>query len=158
MSHNTLVELILKDAVESANGCLEYRKNLRSGYGRVKYKSKAYSAHRIILENVQKPLDTTLKALHSCDNPSCVKLEHLRWGSQKDNTADAINRGRYVKMIGSTNGRAKLTDKLVLEIKELYQSGKTQRQIGDLFGMSNQMISNIVTGKSWKHLTPEWDE
>ena len=152
MNQNTLTGIIIQNAVAQDNGCLEFRRNLRNGYGRVKLGDKTFSAHRIVLEAIEPAPSKNHKVLHSCDNPCCVNISHLRWGTQKENTQDAIDRGRYVKMVGTTNGRAKLSNEDISEIKRLYSLGQTQRQIGNLFGMSNQMISNIITGKAWKHL------
>lgn len=36
-----------------------------------------------------------LLVLHSCDNPPCVNPAHLRAGTQKENLADCVSRGRY---------------------------------------------------------------
>lgn len=37
------------------------------------------------------------KARHTCDNPPCVNPEHLLEGTQADNVADAVARGRVAK-------------------------------------------------------------
>lgn len=36
-----------------------------------------------------------LRVLHSCDNPPCVRPEHLRAGTQAENMADKVSRGRH---------------------------------------------------------------
>lgn len=51
-------------------------------------------AHRYALMLHKMPEDTSLWALHSCDNPNCVNPKHLRWGDAFDNMRDASNRGR----------------------------------------------------------------
>lgn len=76
------------------NGCLiftGYRNE--SGYGRVKVGRRAVLAHRIVLEHHYGPSD--LLGLHACDNPPCVNIAHLRYGTQAENVADTIRRGHH---------------------------------------------------------------
>lgn len=35
--------------------------------------------------------------MHACDNPGCVKLQHLTIGTQRDNILDAQAKGRFRK-------------------------------------------------------------
>lgn len=51
-------------------------------------------AHRLAWELVKGPIQPGLDALHSCDNPPCVRFSHLFLGTQADNMADMANKGR----------------------------------------------------------------
>lgn len=54
---------------------------------------------------------------------------------------------------GSTNGRAKLTDEQVKEIKNIYSKGKmSQTKIALMFGVSQSTIGCIVNNKKWTHV------
>lgn len=65
-----------------------------NGYGRCYFKGKAQVTHRIAWEIVHgKPAEQLL--LHSCDTPACVNPNHLREGTQRENTQDAIARQRF---------------------------------------------------------------
>lgn len=58
------------------------------------------------------------------------------------------------KMIGENQGRAKLTNQQVLEIRELLLTGhRNGAAIGRMYGVHKDTISNIKTGKIWSHLT-----
>lgn len=62
------------------------------GYGKIGRKLATHIA--LELSGSQRP-STAHGALHSCDNPNCVNPSHLRWGTQKENAADASSRLRY---------------------------------------------------------------
>lgn len=62
------------------------------GYGKLGRKLATHIA--LELSGSQRP-STAHGALHSCDNPNCVNPSHLRWGTQKENAADASSRLRY---------------------------------------------------------------
>ena len=89
--------------------------------------------------------------LHKCDNPSCVNPEHLFTGTYRDNIDDMVNKSRHG--LGERNGRAKLSEKKVVQIRDLYSSGKfTHDHLSEKFKVSPALISCIITKKLWKHI------
>lgn len=61
-----------------------------NGYGQFGGKR----AHRIAYETANGPLPAGLYVCHRCDNPRCVRPEHLFLGTQRDNIHDAMRKGR----------------------------------------------------------------
>jgi len=50
--------------------------------------------HRLIWEEANGPIPPQHEICHRCDNPSCVRLDHLFLGSHHDNMLDAHAKGR----------------------------------------------------------------
>jgi len=74
----------------------------KDGYGHFRLSGKRAQYQRVRAHRVALVIGTgedhpDLLALHSCDNPSCVNPNHLRWGTQSHNMQDAIRRGRYYR-------------------------------------------------------------
>lgn len=110
------------------------------------------------------------RALHSCDNPPCCNPKHLRWGSQKDNVADAIKRGRQVnppdthsnpewnakRVASMPRGEAlhnqSLTEPQAREIWRLHFERKTTSEIAALVGSTVHVVADVCRGRSWQHL------
>lgn len=70
--------------------------NIR-GYGRFRSGGAAepmIGAHRYSLSLSGVEVPAGLVVMHSCDNPSCVNPRHLSLGTVRDNTRDAMQKGR----------------------------------------------------------------
>lgn len=91
--------------------------------------------------------------LHTCDNTSCVNPNHLVLGTNKDNTADMMKKGRGVQPKGSHHGQSKLTENDVLDIKAAFYKGATQVDLSRKYSVYQSVISRIVNNKSWKHIS-----
>lgn len=89
--------------------------------------------------------------LHRCDNPKCVRPDHLFLGSRADNNLDRDNKGRSGIVFGQKNGMAKLTAAQVLGIREYLRLGKSLADIARLYGVRWQTIQAIKDGVTWKH-------
>jgi hypothetical protein len=57
-------------------------------------------AHRFSYEWAYGPFDKSLHVLHRCDNPPCVRPDHLFLGTPKDNILDAYRKGRRMSRKG----------------------------------------------------------
>lgn len=68
---------------------------LSGGYGQFQMGGRPHAAHRAAWILANGPIPPGLHVLHSCDNPPCVRLDHLRLGTVADNMRDKALRGRY---------------------------------------------------------------
>jgi len=101
-------------------------------------------AHRWSFEHFVGPIPEGLCVLHKCDEPGCVAPEHLFLGTQADNVADCVAKGRR-----NQSHFWKLTPAQYLEIRALYETGEyTYAALGRKFGVTYQHIRSIVIGKS----------
>ena len=64
------------------------------GYGTLNIKGKTKRAHRVYWEELNGSIPEGMCVCHTCDTPSCVKLEHLFLGTQVDNIKDMDNKRR----------------------------------------------------------------
>ncbi len=79
---------------------------------------------------------------------------NLEWVTPKENTRHAIKSLGIVKGVkGEANGKAKLCDNDIIEIRELLRGRMfTQQQIADKFGVSQHAIWSIKERKVWSHI------
>jgi len=66
----------------------------RFGYGQFRSNGIVRGAHRVSWEIHNGPIPGGLWVLHHCDNPSCVRPDHLFIGTRTDNMRDAFRKGR----------------------------------------------------------------
>jgi hypothetical protein len=99
-----------------------------------------------------------MNVLHRCDNPACVNPDHLFLGTQAENVADMLAKGRNVVRKGSAQANAKLTEESVAEIKHLFSSSDlTNWRISKMYGVAEVTIRKIRNGETWKHVDPTAD-
>jgi hypothetical protein len=100
-------------------------------------KRKTVGLHRLIYRELKGSIPAGMFVCHSCDNPSCINIDHLFLGTHSDNMADMYAKGR-----GPTGDRAgfrkhpekvrrglpkrKLTADIVRLIREEYQPGSRE--------------------------------
>ena len=85
--------------------------------------------------------------MHICDNKACINPNHLRIGTHADNSQDMVHKNRQAK--GEQCGNAKLTEKQVLEIRNLTLPS---RHIAKMYGISKTNVLDIKNKKIWRHV------
>lgn len=142
------------DNVGKTDGCWLW-KGVRfpTGYG---LSSCHTYAHRMAWELTYGRIPAKLFVCHHCDNPPCVRPDHLFLGTAKDNTQDAVRKGRWDKHIrrGESHPGHLLTEKMVRQIMVWYGEGKRAKEIANLLAVRNiSTVKMVYGGYSWNHIT-----
>ena len=84
--------------VAIGDGCWTWTAAITAfGYGVIQWQGKKRPAHRIAWELTYGPIPAGKWVLHKCDNPPCVRPDHLFLGTVIDNVADMVAKGRQVR-------------------------------------------------------------
>ena len=109
--------------------------------------------HRMValafIENPDDLPEVNHKDLNKKNN--CVT--NLEWVTTKQNNKHARAHGKMKGLKGSQNGRAKLTESQIIEIREKYNGAHGQiAELAREYNVSWSLIKWIVTNKNWKHI------
>jgi len=91
---------------------------------------------------------------HSCDNPQCIRPDHLFLGTQSMNQKDSANKGRHYIQDnkGSKHPLSKITEADVLQIRELRASGMRVVLLAQKFNVSVECIYSVIKRLRWGHV------
>lgn len=110
--------------------------------------------HILVLEAFVGPRPEGMEGCHFPERDTRNNnLENLRWGTKSENYQDRHAHGTHND--GIRNGRAKLTEADVREIRKRLRLGERQVSLAKEFGVSQVKISQIKLGKSWDHVSDE---
>lgn len=171
--------------VQKSDGCWIWAGALSStGYGVIgvqhPVKRNLY-AHRVSYELHIGPVPDGYFVCHRCDNPRCVRPDHLFVGTHRDNMADMVAKGRsnagdkhpsrryperrargdnhglrkHPERVsrGEVHAYAKLTVDAVRAIRAEYSvGGISQRELAERYGVTQTVIGDAIRRKSWAHV------
>lgn len=91
-----VIHAIKADSKITERGCWEWQRQVsREGYGRVKFGSKGHFVHRLSAMAQHGQPESEPVVHHVCANRLCVNPEHLQPVSQRENTAEMLERNYY---------------------------------------------------------------
>lgn len=130
----------------------------KDGYGKFQItnvhgavpKQRHVRAHKLMLSlHRGDMLPDAVVVRHSCDNPLCVRPDHLIAGTQTENRKDCVDKRRHA--FGATHGLAKLS---AMDVERVRNHPPMKR--GDLsriareLGVTPSAVLDIIKGRSWK--------
>lgn len=156
--------------VTQGDGCWNWQAALRNGYGVFARRQPdgrylTFYAHRLSWEYTYGPIPEGLWVLHTCDNRSCVRPDHLWLGTNADNLADMRAKGRGVvptarsgpdhhwygrNVSGERNPHARLTEADVADIRAA-AAGEKRNDIAQRHGITRSHVQGILSGRAWRH-------
>jgi HNH endonuclease len=120
-------------------------------------RKKTYSAHRVSFQAFVGPIPDGMHVLHSCDTRSCVNPYHLSLGTNADNIADSVAKGRRLGVkrdrpkglkykttpeIFDNRRKIKLAD--VPKVLSRVRSGEKACLIAKEYGVKASLIHSLV--------------
>ncbi len=132
------------------------------GYGKIFLSEHQYSTHRVAYFIFTGRDPGNLLVCHHCDNPKCIRFDHLFLGTQADNVHDCFRKGRGVpppnarknipRAIGEKNSHSKLKEGEVLLIRSLGAFGIEVSFLIKMFKVTQESIDNILSRRTWKYI------
>ena len=140
---SALLARITRRTVATPDGCRVWTgANGRNGlHGRIKWRGELVAPHRIVLENaLGRRLGRNEDACHHCDNPPCVRVEHLFAGTRSQNMLDASLKGRL--------GRPKFDYEIVKAVVRESRAGRAHEELVKLYGVSHGTVDHFIKGQT----------
>lgn len=116
-------------------------------YGRIKIGRFRVQATRVAYVLTHGPLPQGYFVCHTCDNPKCVRPDHLFAGTPQDNMRDKMEKKRHA--FGSRTGTSVLTEP---EVAAILRDVRTHRTIAEAYGVAKSTVSKIKAGVNWRHM------
>lgn len=142
--------------VEKTDTCWIFRRSLNhAGYGQIhsSIRKRPLLAHRVAYELTHGPIPDGLFVCHKCDNPPCCNPDHLFLGTPADNREDQRQKDRIP--YGVQHQNAVLSDDDVITILELGARRVPQQEIAHQFGVTQSLVSRLLSGQRRRRITGE---
>ncbi len=150
MARMTCVAARLDDRIwpEPNSGCfLWLGAHNGKGYSQIKIRGKRFFVHRLVYQLTKGAIPSGMVVMHKCDNPACCNPNHLTIGTPKDNTRDAVRKGRMA--FGQRHYHSVFTED---DVREIRQSSEPTASLMKRYGVSRGAIDGIRDGRNWRHV------
>lgn len=139
------------------DGCWEWAAGVRGrdGRGCLTWNGRTEAAYRVAWIITNGPIPDEMWVCHACDNPPCVRPDHLFLGTPRDNTQDMWTKGRgYTgprrRRYGEQHPQTRYTDAQIAEWRARSEAGETQAELVRSTGVSQSQMSRILNRQSRK--------
>lgn len=129
----------------------------KNGYMNVRLSYQGNETNKCIHRLVATAFIENPNGLPQVNHVDCDKTNNhvgnLEWCTERHNIHHAHQNGLMNPCRGENHWQSKLKEEDVIEIVRLRGVGYTIKQIGDMFGCGDSIITKILHGKAWCHIT-----
>lgn len=128
-------------------------------YGYIRYaltknsKRVLFRAHRLVAEAFIPNPENKPEVNHKFGDKLDNRVSQLEWATASENMRDAYDNGLIKSRKGAKHHNSKLTDDIVLKIRDLYSKGGfSYKDLGRKFNIHYSNIGYIIQRKAWVHI------
>lgn len=117
--------------------------------------SKSFYIHRLVAVTFLDNIENYKEVNHLNAIKSNNHVSNLEWCTRVQNMQHAYDNNLRIPKgaVGERNAKAKLNERQVKEIYDLYLGKElTQKEIAKIYNIDRTIVSGITIGKYWKHL------
>jgi hypothetical protein len=133
------------------------------GYGGLHFDGRPQRAHQVAWQLVNGPIPPGVELDHVCHNRAvaegtckagpcshraCANERHIVAKTPLQHMLDT----KRTHPRGDRNGKSKLTEREIPEIRRMVAAGMCSREIAEVFGVSVPAIGSIRSGRTWSWL------
>jgi len=128
----------------------------KKGYPEVRFRKEGTHTklvHRLVAKAFVPNHDNKSQVNHIDGNKLNNRADNLEWVNNSENQLHAYKLGLQPSRAGEKNSKAKITDKDVTLLKQLYNSGKSVIEVSNIMNVSLDSTRQIIYGRTWKSNT-----
>jgi hypothetical protein len=111
--------------------------------------------HRLVAQAFIPNVDNLSEVNHKTGLQSDNRDRNLEWVTRSQNIQHADRNGLRVLPKGEKTVNAKLTDVVVLQMRQRARAGEPTSHLAQEFGVNWKTASHAISGQTWKHLPTE---
>ncbi|WP_141135940.1 HNH endonuclease [Antarctobacter heliothermus] len=131
--------------------------SLSDGYPRVTLciagKRKRLFVHRLVAETFLGPCPDGLEVAHLNGDRRDSRLTNLRYVTRSENHLHKIGHGTMP--MGNSHPNRSITEKTARQIGERLRDVTSYNRVAEEFGTTPGVVSQIATGRNWRHVFPK---
>lgn len=108
--------------------------------------------HRVVYETFCGEIGEKMEINHKDLNKINNCIDNLECITSSENQKHAVIERKYIDRKGEKHPLSELTEKDVLNIYQMFNKGKTNDEVSNIYKIHSRYVSLIRHGKRWKHL------
>jgi len=124
--------------------CTSHR--LADGYPMKRFRGRNWRISRIVWTQRFGEIPPGVCVCHKCDNPLCIRPDHLWIGTRADNAADMVVKGRASRRPGELSPGHKLTQS---DANKIRLDARSTREIAAEYRVHHTTIARVKTNHNW---------
>ncbi len=126
------------------SGCRLWQGTFRDGYGRLRYRRDKRNAHVWAWIDEHGPIPDGLSVLHRCDVRACIELTCLFLGTNAENVADKVAKGRQSRGAAhSATIKNKVSAEIEAKILAWPNRHRQANTAAKVIGVSRQVVRRL---------------